>query len=85
MTEEMAKRRKIQVNQVPSRSKPERAVALLYSDYETRLDLDSFVKAMDLVEDESKASLFLVMKPGDKRDRWLELHVGTELRSLNTE
>lgn len=82
---EMEKMRKMRVNQVLSRSKPEQAIALLYSDYDNRLDLDSFVKAMDLVENESKASIFLVMKPGDKRDRWLELHLHTELEPLNTE
>ena len=43
MTEEMGKRRKMLVNQVSRRSKPEQAIALLYSDYENRLDLDSFV------------------------------------------
>lgn len=86
MTEEMAKRQKIHVgNKTPSRSKLEQAIILLYSAYETRLDLDSFVKAVDLLENESKASVFLVLKPGDKRDRWLELHVGTELEPLDTE
>ena len=85
MTKEMKKRREMLVNQVPSGSKPEQAIALLYFDYEKRLHLDSFVKAMDLVENESKASIFLVMKPENKRDRWLELHLDTELEPLDPE
>lgn len=86
MAEEMAKRRKVAVNGLaPTCSKAERAVTLLYSDYETRLDDDSFVRAIDFVENESKASIFLVMKPGNKRDRWLGLHINVELEPIITE
>ena len=66
-------------------SKTEQAISLLYADYEIRLDLDSFVNAMNLVGDEHKASMFLIMKPGDKRDRWLELQLDTELIPLEVE
>ena len=76
MTSEMEKRRKMV-------SKSEQAIALLYSDYEKRLDLDSFVKAINLVENDSKASILLTLKSGDIRDRWLELHLATEVELLN--
>ena len=64
-------------------SKLEAAITLLYAEYENRLDLDSFVNAMNLVSsDERKALMFFVMKPGDKRDRWLELQLDTEFEPL---
>ena len=81
MLELLANRRKTQVH--PSRSKQEMAVALLYSDYEARLDIDSFVEAINLIENESKATIFTSMRPGDKRDRWLELQIGTVLEPLD--
>lgn len=44
------------------------AINLLYANYENQLNLDSFVNAMNLFGNKQKASMFLVMKPGDKRD-----------------
>ena len=48
--------------------KLDKKITLLYSDYENQLDLDSFINAMNLVSSERKASIFFIMKPGDKHD-----------------
>lgn len=82
MTEELSKRRKTRPDQLQS-TKQEMAIALLYSDYETRLGTDAFVEAINLIENESKAMIFTSLRAGDKRDRWLERQIGTELWPLN--
>lgn len=76
LTEELAKKRK-------ERSKPEIAIALLYSQYEVWLGEDSFLDAINLVEDEVKATVFTAMRPGSKRDRWLETHINADLEPLS--
>ncbi|KAK9365300.1 hypothetical protein V1509DRAFT_676245 [Lipomyces kononenkoae] len=57
----------------------ETAIDLLYRDYETRLDTDAFVDAINVLESESKARIFTRLKADEKRDRWLEVAIGTEL------
>lgn len=58
---------------------------MLYAKYKNLLDLDSFVNAMNLVEDEQKSSMFLIIKLGDKCDHWLELQLDTEFELLDIE
>jgi hypothetical protein len=57
----------------------EKAIELLYSDYEQRIDDDMFLMAIKALEVESKARVFIVLRAGDKRDRWLETLVRTVL------
>lgn len=80
LTEELGKRRKVLVNQ--ARTKQEIAVGLLYSDYETRLSDDSFVDAINLVENEGKAIIFVAMHAGSKRDQWLRSQITADLEPL---
>ena len=65
--------------------KLDQAIHLLYANYESWLDFNSFVHAMNLFTDEQKASMFLVMKPGNKNDWWLKLQLDIELDPLNIE
>ncbi|KAK9334838.1 hypothetical protein V1521DRAFT_441688 [Lipomyces starkeyi] len=59
----------------------ETAVDILYRDYETRLDTGAFVEAVNVLESESKARIFTRLKADEKRDRWLEVAIGTEIFS----
>ncbi|MCJ1465730.1 hypothetical protein MMC07_004349 [Pseudocyphellaria aurata] len=83
MTEELSKRRKTRQPDQPQSTKQEMAIALLYSDYETRLGTEGFVEAINLIENESKAMIFTSLRAGDKRDRWLERQIGTEIWPLD--
>jgi hypothetical protein len=57
----------------------EKAIDILYKDYENRLDNDAFVEAINVLESESKARIFTRLKADEKRDRWLEVAISTEL------
>ncbi|KAK9351154.1 hypothetical protein V1505DRAFT_356395 [Lipomyces doorenjongii] len=60
----------------------ETAIDILYRDYETRLDTDAFVEAINVLESESKARIFTRLKADEKRDRWFEVAIGTEVFPL---
>ncbi|KAK9372061.1 uncharacterized protein V1513DRAFT_475143 [Lipomyces chichibuensis] len=57
----------------------ETAIDILYRDYETRLDTNAFVEAINVLESESKARIFTGLKADAKRDRWLEVAICTEI------
>ncbi|KAK9492809.1 hypothetical protein V1508DRAFT_439484 [Lipomyces doorenjongii] len=66
-------------SQSQSKMVQETAIDILYRDYETRLDADAFVKAINVLESESKARIFTRLKADEKRDRRLEVAIGTEV------
>lgn len=80
LTEELEKRQKMIINQACTKQKV--AVTLLYTDYESRLSDDSFVKAINLVENEGKAIIFTAMQPGIKRDCWLCGQINADFEPL---
>ena len=51
------------------------AVQILMEEYVDRLDSDSFQKAVELVEIENKAIVFVALR-GRQRDIWLEKQAG---------
>jgi hypothetical protein len=57
---------------------PERAIAVLYEAYESRMDDSAFIKALNMLDGE-RSRLFLTLKAGVKRDLWLESTFGVEL------
>ncbi|KAK9373140.1 uncharacterized protein V1513DRAFT_465931 [Lipomyces chichibuensis] len=57
----------------------ETAIDVLYRDYEAGLGIDAFVDAINVLESESKARIFTRLNADEKRDRWLEVAIGTEL------
>jgi hypothetical protein len=73
---EMAKSRKLREDH---KSDQEKAVQLLESEYGDRLDTMVFIKACTFFEDEHKARSFLAISNIERRDRWLEVNLQTEL------
>jgi len=57
----------------------ERAMELLNKEYDDRLDDEAFLEAVDLFESDAKARAFITLKPGHRRDRWLEIAISKEL------
>ncbi|KAJ8103700.1 hypothetical protein POJ06DRAFT_272386 [Lipomyces tetrasporus] len=54
------------------------AVASMVSELR-RSHTEAFVDAINVLESESKARIFTRLKSDEKRDRWLEVAIGTEL------
>ena len=52
---------------------------MLSEEYFERLTEDEFVRAVDLLSDEVKASVFITLPVRDIRDRWLEKHASIVL------
>ena len=48
----------------------QKAIQLLQEQYETRLSLDGFDSAVEVLEQKGKATVFITLS-GDARDRWL--------------
>jgi hypothetical protein len=69
----------------PMKTPQEKAIELLYKEYQDRLTDIDFVEAITLLESESKARIFVALRGGDIRDKWLEKNTSTELllRELN--
>jgi hypothetical protein len=57
----------------------EKAIELLYKEYESRLSEDSFVEVVTFFESESKARIFIALKEGNIRDSWLEKNTSIRL------
>jgi hypothetical protein len=73
---EMAKSRKLREDH---KSDQEKAVQLLEKEYGDRLDTMVFINACAFFEDEHKARSFLAISNIERRDRWLEVNLFTEL------
>jgi hypothetical protein len=73
---EMAKGRKLREEH---KSDQEKAVQLLELEYGNRLDTIVFIEACTFFEDEHKARSFLAISNIERRDRWLEVNLKTEL------
>ncbi|KAG0634712.1 hypothetical protein HOY80DRAFT_1004924 [Tuber brumale] len=58
--------------QTIQRSKVELAVEWLQEDYESIFTIDQFVKALVVIENEVKASIFIALKAGEARDLWIQ-------------
>ena len=56
-----------------------KAIEMLSEEYFERLTEDEFVRAVDLLSDEVKASVFITLPVRDIRDRWLEKHASIVL------
>ena len=52
---------------------------MLNEEYYERLTEDYFGRAIDLLSDEVKASVFITLSVRDTRDRWLERHASIVL------
>jgi hypothetical protein len=76
LSNEIAKGRKLREGY---RSDQEKAVQLLESEYGDRLDTMVFINATTLFEDGHKARSFLAISNIERRDRWLEVTLSTEL------
>jgi hypothetical protein len=55
------------------------AIEMLNEEYYERLTEDDFGRAIDLLSDEVKASVFITLSVRDTRDRWLERHASIVL------
>ena len=56
----------------------QKAIQLLQEEYETRLSLDGFDSAIEVLEQKGKATVFITLS-GDARDRWLQKNANTKL------
>ena len=52
-------------------SKTERAISLLQDNYSDAFDVQDLVRAINCLKDDTDASIFLTLKPGNLRDVWL--------------
>ena len=53
-------------------NKVEQAIHLLEEQYQQRLSATDFIEAVEVLENNSKASVFITLKSSELRDRWLE-------------
>jgi hypothetical protein len=60
----------------------ERAIQLLQDEYELRLSENHFLQVVELLESQSKASIFITLKVGRLRDQWLCRNAGIELLDI---
>jgi hypothetical protein len=68
-----------ELKQEPIKTLQEKAIELLYKEYQDRLTDIDFVEAITLLESESKARIFVALRGGDIRDKWLEKNTLIEL------
>jgi len=61
------------------KSAQEKAIQLLES-YGERLDTMAFIEGCIFFEDEAKARIFISISNIERRNRWLEVNLHTELR-----
>jgi hypothetical protein len=78
LSAEMARGRKAREEH---KSAQEKAVQLLES-YRDRLDTMAFIKGCAFFENEAKARIFIGITIAERRDRWLEVNLHTELRPV---
>ena len=50
----------------------------MQEEYKTRLSLDGFDSAVEVLEQKGKATVFITLS-GDARDRWLQKNANTKL------
>jgi len=60
-------------------NKVELAIQLLEDKYQERLSTSDFINAVDILENNSKASVFITLKSSVIRDCWLCKNTGIEL------
>ncbi|CAK4717383.1 unnamed protein product, partial [Aphanomyces euteiches] len=57
----------------------ERAIEILQDDFTDVIDIDDMVRAFDVMENSTHASMFLSMK-GEPREKWLERQINLQRR-----
>jgi hypothetical protein len=78
LSAEMARLRK---SREEHKSAQEKAIQLLES-YGDRLDTMAFIEGCAFFENEAKARIFIGITIAERRDRWLEVNLHTELRPV---
>jgi hypothetical protein len=61
----------------------QQAVHLLKVKYSERLDLIEFIQGCTFFKDKGNAGIFLAINNAKKRDRWLEINLGVELKNTS--
>jgi hypothetical protein len=79
MVDELRKSREAKQWLKEQKTIQEKAIEILYKDYEDRLTDEGFVVAINTLEADTKAHVFTMLKEGEKRDRWLEIAAVVEL------
>jgi hypothetical protein len=64
------------------KSVPQQAIHLLEVTYGERLGLMEFIQGCTFFKDEGNAGIFLAIENAEKRDRWLEINLGVELKIM---
>jgi hypothetical protein len=64
------------------KSVPQQAIHLLKVTYSERLSLMEFIQGCTFFKDEGNAGIFLAIENAEKRDRWLEINLGVELKII---
>jgi hypothetical protein len=62
--------------QAGRRNKVEQAIQLLEEQYQERLSASDFIDAVEVLENSSKASVFITLQSSMIRDRWLQKNAG---------
>jgi hypothetical protein len=70
----MAINRSIESRLLTPKSNIMKAIEILSEEYYERLTEDDFVRAIDTLSDDIKASVFISLSRKDTRDNWLERH-----------
>jgi hypothetical protein len=78
LSEELKRTREMKASY---KSVPQQAVRLLEVEYGERLGLMEFIQGCTFFKDEGNAEIFLAIVNVEKRDRWLEINLGVELKS----
>jgi hypothetical protein len=79
LSEELKRTREMKASH---KSVPQQAVHLLEVAYGERLDLMDFIQGCTFFKDEGNTGIFLAIESSEKRDRWLEINLGVELKSI---
>lgn len=79
LSEELKRSREIKESY---KSVPQQAIHLLEVIYGERLDLMEFIQGCIFFKDEGNAGIFIAIENAEKRDRWLEINLGVELKIM---
>jgi hypothetical protein len=65
--------------QARRRNNIELAIQLLENEYQERLSTTDFINALEVLENNSKASIFITLKSSLIRDHWLYKNIGVQI------
>jgi hypothetical protein len=71
----------MEAQRIGRRNNVELGIQLLEEQYQERLSIQGFIAAINVLKDDSNASVFITLKSTTFRDQWLCKEAGVELEN----